>query len=233
MDFILETCLKNQKALITYANVHAVNLAGKIPWFKNFMNQADIVFCDGFGVKWAAEFLYGAKLYRHTPPDWFHILAKKCVDQGITFYFLGAKQGIAQKVALQLRNEIPGLKIIGFHHGYILSEENRKEQEYILAEINRLRPNILVLGMGMPFQEQWAMENWDQLKVNIVFPAGALFDYLSGEIYRVPKWMTDHGLEWLGRLIIEPGRLWKRYLFGNLVFVIRVLQTKLTLRFKK
>jgi N-acetylglucosaminyldiphosphoundecaprenol N-acetyl-beta-D-mannosaminyltransferase len=74
----------------------------------------------------------------------------------------------------------------------------------------------------MPMQERWIMENWNDLQVNIVMPVGALFDYLAGELPRAPRWMTEHGLEWLGRLIIEPGRLWKRYLVGNPLFLWRV-----------
>ena len=74
----------------------------------------------------------------------------------------------------------------------------------------------------MPLQEMWIEENIHVLNVNVIMPVGALFDYVSGEIPRPPKWMTEHGLEWLGRLLVEPGRLWQRYIIGNPLFFWRV-----------
>jgi N-acetylglucosaminyldiphosphoundecaprenol N-acetyl-beta-D-mannosaminyltransferase len=78
--------------------------------------------------------------------------------------------------------------------------------------------------MGMPIQELWLEENWDRVNANIALTGGAVFDYISGDLKRAPHWMTDHGLEWLGRLIIEPRRLWKRYMIGNPLFLWRVFR---------
>ncbi len=74
----------------------------------------------------------------------------------------------------------------------------------------------------MPLQEQWILENFNDLQVNIIMPVGAMFDYVAGDVVRAPQWMTDHGFEWLGRLIIEPRRLWKRYIVGNPLFLWRI-----------
>ncbi|MEZ4642784.1 MAG: WecB/TagA/CpsF family glycosyltransferase [Chloroflexota bacterium] len=81
----------------------------------------------------------------------------------------------------------------------------------------------------MPVQEKWLLENRENLNVNVIMTGGAVFDYVSGELQRAPKWMTDNGLEWLGRLLIEPRRLWRRYLVGNPVFLWRVLKQRLGL----
>jgi N-acetylglucosaminyldiphosphoundecaprenol N-acetyl-beta-D-mannosaminyltransferase len=81
----------------------------------------------------------------------------------------------------------------------------------------------MIVGFGMPMQEQWLMENWDRLDVRVVIAGGAIFDFISGDLKRAPMWMNDHGLEWLGRLLIEPRRLWKRYIIGNPLFFARVL----------
>ena len=96
------------------------------------------------------------------------------------------------------------------------------ENKLIIEQINEFHPQILVLGLGMPLQEKWILENINSLDVKIAFPAGALFDYLSGELPRAPRWMTDNGLEWLGRLLVEPSRLWKRYILGNPLFFLRL-----------
>jgi len=78
----------------------------------------------------------------------------------------------------------------------------------------------------MPIQERWLKQNWDRLECNVAFTGGAVFDYISGELRRPPRWMTSHGLEWLGRLIIEPRRLWRRYIIGNTLFLWRVVKQR-------
>jgi N-acetylglucosaminyldiphosphoundecaprenol N-acetyl-beta-D-mannosaminyltransferase len=99
---------------------------------------------------------------------------------------------------------------------------NRPENNLVIERINQFDTQILVLGFGMPMQERWILENLAVLQVKIAFPAGALFDYVSGELPRAPRWMTDNGFEWLGRLLIEPRRLWKRYILGNPLFFYRL-----------
>ncbi|MCI5189977.1 MAG: WecB/TagA/CpsF family glycosyltransferase [Candidatus Electrothrix sp. AS4_5] len=96
-----------------------------------------------------------------------------------------------------------------------------------MEHINTIKPNILILGLGMPLQERWLKENWTKLEVNIGLTGGAVFDYVSGELRRGPRWMTDNGMEWLARLLIEPKRLWKRYLIGNLFFFYLIFKERL------
>lgn len=81
----------------------------------------------------------------------------------------------------------------------------------------------------MPLQERWLLENYDRLDVHVVMTGGAVFDYISGELRRGPQWMTDNGLEWMARLLIEPRRLWKRYIIGNPLFLWRVIRQRLGL----
>jgi N-acetylglucosaminyldiphosphoundecaprenol N-acetyl-beta-D-mannosaminyltransferase len=137
-------------------------------------------------------------------------------------FFLGAEPTVAEIAAFQLRERYPNLNIVGTHHGFFDKEFNSRENNDLIEYINSLHPNILILGMGMPIQEHWLMENWDRLNANIALTGGAVFDYISGELNRAPRWMTDNGLEWLGRLAIEPGRLWTRYIIGNPKFIWRV-----------
>ena len=97
----------------------------------------------------------------------------------------------------------------------------------MIEKINASKANILVLGFGMPLQEEWLKENQDKLDVNISLTGGAVFDYLSGELKRGPRLLVDNGMEWLARMLIEPKRLWKRYLVGNTVFLGQVLAERL------
>jgi len=227
IEYILLTVRDQRKAVIAYVNVHAVNTACELGWFKDFINQSQVVFCDGFGVKWAVNFLNGKLVQRFTPPDWFGRLAGECVGEGISMYFLGTRQEVVEKAAEVLKESHPRLMIAGVHHGFFNKEQTSAENQEVVGEINALRPNILVVGFGMPAQEKWILENLDQLQVNVVIPVGAFFDYQAGAVVRAPRWMTDHGLEWLGRLLIEPRRLGKRYLLENPLFIWRVLLQKI------
>lgn len=226
IGYVCRAGTSGEKRIVSYVNVHALNLAFAQPWFRDFLNRSDVVFCDGFGVKWAAKFLSGIRLHRHTPPDWMPLLAKEFARQGLTMYFLGARPGVAQKAAAALESCAPGLRVLGARHGYFDKTPGSREQAEIIAEINALRPNLLVVGFGMPAQEMWIQDHFDEIDANAFLPVGAMFDYLAGEVYRAPRWMTDRGLEWLARLVIEPRRLWKRYLVGNPLFLWRVLLQK-------
>ena len=212
-----------RKAIITYLNVHAVNVAFEHGWFKDFINHSQIVFCDGYGVKWAAHFLTGKILQRFTPPDWFDHLACKCADNGISMFFLGTRQEVIEKFALILKERYPALTLVGVQNGFFNKEAMSSDNQQVLARINEARPDILIVGFGMPAQEKWILENWDNLQATIVIPVGAMFDYMAGEVKRAPRWMTDDGLEWLGRLLIEPWRLWRRYIIGIPLFLWRII----------
>ena len=229
IQYILIIVQDQKKAIIANVNVHGINIAFDFGWYKNFINQSQVVFCDGYGVKWAANFLNGKVLQRLTPPDWFGRLADECAEQGISMFFLGTRQDVVEKAASVLKEKYPQLKIAGVHHGFFNKDPMSSENKDVLDRINLLHPNILVVGFGMPVQEKWILDNWGQLQVNVVISVGAFFDYLAGVVVRAPHWMTDNGLEWLGRLIIEPGRLWRRYILGNPLFLWRVLLQKFKL----
>lgn len=218
------------RRIITNVNIHALNLAYENVWFRKFLNTSDWVFCDGFGVALAAWVLSGKTIYRYTPPDWFGLLAQHCAKHGYTLYFLGSLPGIAEKVATKLVQQNPGLKVVGCHDGYFDKDLYSNDNQLLINQINKLHPDLLVIGFGMPMQEKWLAENWDILNVKLALPVGAMFDYLAGKTHRAPRWMTDHGLEWLGRLLIEPRRLWKRYLIGIPLFFWRVLLQKFGLK---
>jgi N-acetylglucosaminyldiphosphoundecaprenol N-acetyl-beta-D-mannosaminyltransferase len=220
---------KSRKALILHANVNGLNLSCKHKWFRRFLNTAQIVFCDGAGVILGARILGYPISQRITYADWIWQLAQFAESRGLTLFFLGAQPGIAQKAAARLLERFPNLSIVGTHHGYFDKTPGSPENEAVVQGINAVQPNLLIVGFGMPLQERWLMENWNGLQANVALTGGAVFDYVSGELRRAPRWMTDHSLEWLGRFLIEPRRLWQRYLVGNPLFIWRVLGQRLGL----
>lgn len=229
VEFATRTIRAGGKARAVYVNVHAINLAQEHAWFRDFCNGSDVTYCDGFGVKWGARLLGLRIPYRYTSPDWISLLAAECARQHFSMYLLGARAGVAEKVAEILKRQSPNLNIAGTHDGFFDKSPGSAENEAVIQAINATRPDVLLVGLGMPLQERWLMENWDRLEIGVAFPVGALFDYLTGEFPRAPHWMTDHGLEWLGRLVTEPRRLWRRYLIGNPRFLWLVLKQRLGL----
>lgn len=220
-------CVENEDhALVLNANVHCLNLAYRDHQLRDFLNRAEIVFCDGVGAMLAARLLGRRIPERITYADWIWRLAAHAETEGFSIYFLGARPGVAARAAGCLREHHPGLRVAGIHHGYFDHTAGSRENEAVVKEINAVAPDILIVGFGMPLQERWLMENWDRLNARIALTGGAVFDYVSGELRRGPRLLTDNGLEWLARLIIEPRRLWRRYLIGNPLFLFRVLRQR-------
>lgn len=214
-------------SLVLNVNVHCLNLAYKHAWLRDFLNEAEFVFCDGAGVILGARILGKHIPQRITYADWTWQLAAFAADHGYSLYFLGGRPGVADKAAQTLQARFPALRVVGTQHGFFDKTAGGEENASVVAAINAAAPNILMVGFGMPLQERWLRDNWQQLNVNIGLTGGAVFDYVSGELQRAPRWMTDNGMEWLGRLLIEPRRLWQRYVVGNPIFMLRVLRQRL------
>ena len=229
LESIQGIIVSDKKGFVLSGNVHSFNLAYRQDWLQNFYTQAHIVRLDGAGVRLGAWILGHQTPSRMTWADFAWDLAEFAAPRGFTFFFLGARPGVADKAAANLQARFPDLRIVGTHHGYFDKTPGSAENEAVIEQINAVKPNILIVGFGMPLQERWLMENWDRIDANVALTGGAVFDYVSGELQRAPRWMTDNGLEWLGRLLIEPRRLWKRYLIGNPLFIWRVLKQRLGL----
>jgi N-acetylglucosaminyldiphosphoundecaprenol N-acetyl-beta-D-mannosaminyltransferase len=215
---------------IAYANAHALNLSHADPELQAFFNtDADIVFCDGFGVKWAAR-IAGAPEppERYTPPDWIDALCARCASAGHTIGLLGDAPDVAARAARVLEQRHAGLRIVLTQHGYFDKRAGSADNNAVLQQIADARPDVLLVGMGMPVQEIWLRANRHRINAPLVITVGALFRFISGDHRRAPRWMTDHGLEWLGRLVIEPGRLWRRYLIESPLVMIRALRQRIS-----
>jgi N-acetylglucosaminyldiphosphoundecaprenol N-acetyl-beta-D-mannosaminyltransferase len=227
LDLTLYVVQNNHKMVVSNVNIHALNIAYENPWFKEYLNWSNLVFCDGYGVVLGSRIIGPPLHHRYTPPDWIDLLIEKGSSLSVRYFFLGSEQGITQKAGEILQTRHPRLVISGTHHGYFDRTPNSDENKAIIRQINDSNTNILMVGFGMPLQEQWIWENYDQLNVNVIFPVGAMFDFISGHIWRAPRWVTDNGLEWAGRLINNFPRLWRRYLIGNPLFFSRVIFQKI------
>lgn len=224
---ILSIVREGGHALVLHANVHGLNLCYRDPELRAFFNAAPVVFCDGTGVVLGARILGRRLPKRITYADWAWQLADFAEREKLSLFLLGARPGVVEKAAARLKDRHPNLRIAGVHHGYFDQASGSSENEAALAEINAAGPDILLVGFGMPLQERWLMQNWDRIDARVALTGGAVFDYVSGELRRGPRLLTDNGFEWLARLLIEPGRLWRRYVIGNPLFLARVLKQRL------
>jgi N-acetylglucosaminyldiphosphoundecaprenol N-acetyl-beta-D-mannosaminyltransferase len=216
-----------ERGLVLNVNAHCLNLCYEDPKLRDFMNGARVVFCDGAGVMLAARILGRRIPERITYADWIWQLADLAAAQGFSLYLLGARPGVAREAARRLKERYPDLEIVGVHHGYF---DHGAGSAAVVEEINAAAPDILLVGLGMPLQERWLMENWQRLDVRVALTGGAVFDYASGRLRRGPRFLRDNGFEWLARLLAEPRRLWRRYLVGNPLFLLRVLRQRLDAR---
>ena len=215
------------KSLISYVNIHAMNLSLINKRFSNILNNAELIFNDSYGIRLASRITGQNIPPRNTPPDWIDDLSILCCSNNFSLFFIGGKPGVAKKTAEKLKLKHPKLNILGAMHGYYNKLKESEENINIVNTVNNVKPDILIVGFGMPMQEFWIEDNFDDINAKIFLPVGAFFDYVSEEKYRSPKWITENGLEWIARLIAEPKRMWRRYIIGNPLFFYRVILEKL------
>jgi N-acetylglucosaminyldiphosphoundecaprenol N-acetyl-beta-D-mannosaminyltransferase len=149
--------------------------------------------------------------HRATSLDFMPLLLPMAVEKSWRIYYLGSRPEVAERAALKLRALYRGLQIRA-HHGYFDVSKSSEENREVLADITSFAPHLLLVGMGMPRQEIWILENRAELFANVISPCGAHMDYVADEIPTAPRWLALIYLEWLYRLIAEPRRLWYRYL---------------------
>ncbi|MGE5559323.1 MAG: WecB/TagA/CpsF family glycosyltransferase [Bacillota bacterium] len=202
-DILDESVRANRTTLVVTLNAETAYLAWRDPGFAGIVNRASLVIPDGAGITWALRYKYGVQAPRLPGIDILTALANS--RRGAwRFYFLGGREGAAQKAAENLFGpESPACART--HHGYF----SPQEEAGILAGIRAFQPHCLAVGLGAPAQEVWLANRKDQLNVPVLIGVGGAFDCLSGLKARAPEWMRKAGLEWLSRVWREPSR-WPR-----------------------
>lgn len=191
--------------------------------FAEVAATTDLLYPDGISVVLAARLL-GRPLKERIPGgELMELLCKEGAKEGLSVYFLGGLPGAAEKAAEVLRERYPGLKIAGTCCPPLNFEKDPKESALIVKSIQDSSPNMLFVALGVPRQEIWIADNRAALPVGLAFPVGAAFDTTAGLRKRAPMWARRTGTEWLYRLVMEPRRLWRRYLIGNTAFAMMVL----------
>jgi len=223
-SIILKRIREKERGLFLYVHLHSINLAQRDGELRDALNSASITYCDGEGVRIGARIL-GQSLPERIPlTRWIYPFLDFCAGNNLSIYCVGTEQRIIRRAVEMLHDRVPTLNIAGYHDGYF--QTTGEGTRGVLQDIQRAHPNVLIVGMGMPRQELWIRDHWDDLHADIILTAGSCFDYIAGEKQTCPAWMADHGLEWFHRLLREPRRVWKRYLLGIPVFLFRVLRQR-------
>ena len=208
---------------IYFVNAHCINIAAVNTNYLYVLQDDALLFADGIGMRLASK-LAGFSLKDNiNGTDLFPLICRDAADARVKVAFLGARPGIAQRCADNMKNQFPDLEIVWIHDGYFSLDD---EVEMIKA-INDSGAQILFAAMGVPKQEFWITRNVEELRVPILLGVGALFDFYSGTMPRAPQRVRQLGLEWLFRFIMEPRRMFVRYILGNPVFIIRTFWRRL------
>ena len=212
----------NDKKIIANQNLHSIYLCMKNRELYNFIN-AQSVHADGMSLILLAR-LFGMELKREnriTYVDFLPELLKMAQKHNHKVFILGGTKESNSLGISKLKTQYPTLIIMG-HDGY--------SPHGIVDKINQFHPNILLVGIGMPQQEFWIRDNYSKVNCNVFLPSGAIIDYVSGYYKTPPRWAGRMGVEWLFRLLGNPGYLWKRYLLEPVYILFHFKQ--LTKMFK-
>ena len=216
---IEELIRKERSSYVVTPNTAHVVLLQKDKDFRRVYQGATLVVPDGISLLWGAKILGRPLKEKVSGSDLLPSFCKVAAKKGYRLFFLGGGPGVAAKAARILSQKNPGLKIVGTYSPPFGFENDGKHSRQIVQTIRETKPDVLFVGLGAPKQEKWIWKYKDELGVPISIAVGAAFDFVARTVRRAPNWMQKCGLEWIFRLCQEPGRLWKRYLIGNLIFL--------------
>ncbi|MBD2447498.1 WecB/TagA/CpsF family glycosyltransferase [Nostoc sp. FACHB-152] len=231
-DEVIEQIVKHTVAsgkpeYVVTPNAMHILLLQKDAEFHNIYSKSFLVVPDGVSLLWAAKFLKTPLQGRVNGTDLFEKLCAVAAQKGLKVFLLGGRPGAAQKAKEVLEARHPNLAIVGTYCPPYGFESQPEELDFINSQIKAASPDILFVGLGAPKQEKWIAANYLELGVPISVGIGVSFELVANMVRRAPVWMQKTGLEWLFRLIVEPQRLWKRYIVGNPTFIWLVLKQRL------
>lgn len=206
-------------ANVFIVNAHALNLASRVPDYRNVIEGGDWVFGDGTGVRWAAR-MRGIEMRANlVGTDLVPLLMEKTSGEGYRYFLLGGEDDLIQAAAESSERLFSGWSLAGCRNGFFADCESE-----VIEEINAAAPDLLLVGMGNPLQEEFLWRNRAALRVPLCIGVGGLFHHWAGDLTRAPTWVRGLGFEWLQILLQQPAK-WKRYVLGNPEFLARAIHT--------
>ncbi len=200
-------------------NAQHIILLQKDAHFQEIYRHAFLVVPDGVPLLWAGKVLGTPLDGRVNGTDLFERLCAVAADKGLKVFLLGGRPEAAQRAQIVLQQRHPALQIVGTYCPSYGFESRPEELTQINVQIKTAAPDLLFVGLGAPKQEKWIETHYRELEVPVSVGIGVSFELVSQMVQRAPVLMQKLGLEWLFRLIMEPRRLWRRYVIGNVQFV--------------
>lgn len=236
--FIMESpeqlkSLPQGKLLINTINAHSYNTALKDPLFAKALMKGDVLIPDGASIVKACKWLNAKSKPKERIAGWdlfVHEMSELEKDANSNskdskkVMFMGSSERVLGLIKIKSAEIYPNLEVVTYSPPY-KPEFSKEDNDAIVTAINSENPDLLWIGMTAPKQEKWTYTHWNELNIHChVGTIGAVFDFFAGTAKRAPQWWQDHSLEWLYRLIIEPKRMWRRYIIGNSLFIRNILK---------
>lgn len=216
----------DQKVLINTINQYSYCIAEEDIAFKNSLEHSDVLLPDGVAIVAAVRLLTGQKIKKIAGADiHLHLLQELNLKQGSCFY-LGSSENTLSKIKNRLAIDFPNIRV-GTYSPPFKAEFFQSDNEKIVETVNVFQPDVLFVGMTAPKQEKWANAHKEQLDTKIICTIGAVFDFYAGTVERPSSFWINLKLEWFIRLVKEPRRMWKRYLYYGPVFIKHILTAKI------
>jgi exopolysaccharide biosynthesis WecB/TagA/CpsF family protein len=213
----------HQSRHLCYVNAHSLNLAYRDKSYRDALSRAHLVLNDGVGLDLAARMQGRAFPENLNGSDFTLRLLSFAAEKGWRVYLYGGRPGVAAIARERLCDTIAGLEIVGVCDGY-----DQRAAEEIVADIRAASAGVVIVALGQPQQELWLDSHLADTGCHLGVGVGAFLDFASGRVVRAPRWMNRLGVEWLFRLVQEPGRLWRRYVVGNPLFLCRAWRLRAT-----
>lgn len=219
LDAIDSLIKEDNCSYVVTPNVDHIVQLEKDEELKRVYENASLILTDGKPLIWISNWYKTPIKEKISGSDLFPRVCELAAKKGYTMYLLGAAEGVADKAAKNLMDKYKGMNIVGTYSPPFGFEKDKVELKKIERQIQEVHPDILIVGLGCPKQEKYMYHHCKELDVPISFGLGASIDFEAGNIKRAPRWMSEHGLEWLYRITQDPKRLAKRYLVDDMKII--------------
>lgn len=227
-DWLVKQIKTSTQTRLSFLNAHCANVARDNWRYAAALRTSGAIFPDGSGVAMAAKLTGQSLAGNLNGTDLFHPLCHRLAQNKMPLFLLGGRSGVARLAAEKAQAQHPDLIIAGAEDGYF----EPQDEEHLIQSINKSGAKVVMAAMGVPDQDIWLARVAPRLDASLVMGVGGLFDFVSGQTSRAPKWLRKLGMEWTWRLACEPRRMWRRYLIGNVSFTCAAIAHALETRSK-
>lgn len=210
--------LSRGKTIVNTLNQYSFCLAEKDGGFKKALLSSDVLLPDGISIVLSVKFLSGCEIHKIAGADLHEFILKYLNSVYGKCFYLGSKNETLQLIKSKVAEKFPNV-VCGSFSPPFSENFTEKENENMIREINNFSPDVLFVGMTAPKQEKWVYQNKEKIQVTYICSIGAVFDFFSETTLRPSAFWINNGMEWLGRFISEPKRLWKRYFYYGLIYL--------------